>query len=265
MGIQINGQTDTITAIDGGLNVSGADLGSASAGSLNVTGIVTASGFSGNITGNLTGNVNASGVSTVTDLRVGTAVTANSDGIQVGAGKSIRIFGSASGYSNLVASSAAGASELLLPSTGGTIDRLNRAGNILQVVSATYSTVVSTGSLIFIDTGLTASITPSSTSSKILVLVSQNGLAKSSANAGSAIQLKLLRNSTQIGYSDYVGWTGTAMGMYPGGVSFSCLDSPSAITSVTYKTQFANPQDANFVYVQVASSTSNITLMEVAA
>jgi len=51
MGIQINGQTDTITAIDGGLNVSGADLGSASAGSLNVTGIVTASGFSGNLTG----------------------------------------------------------------------------------------------------------------------------------------------------------------------------------------------------------------------
>ena len=66
MGIQINGQTDTITAIDGGLNVSGADLGSASAGSLNVTGIVTASGFSGNVTG----NVNASGVSTFSNVRI---------------------------------------------------------------------------------------------------------------------------------------------------------------------------------------------------
>jgi hypothetical protein len=58
MGIQINGQTDTITAIDGGLNVSGADLGSASAGSLNVTGIVTATNF----VGNLTGNINSSGI-----------------------------------------------------------------------------------------------------------------------------------------------------------------------------------------------------------
>jgi hypothetical protein len=48
------------------LNVSGADLGSASAGSLNVTGIVTASGFSGNVTG----NINATGVSTIATLNV---------------------------------------------------------------------------------------------------------------------------------------------------------------------------------------------------
>ena len=44
MGIQINGQTDNISATDGGLTVSGADLGSASASSLNISGIVTASG-----------------------------------------------------------------------------------------------------------------------------------------------------------------------------------------------------------------------------
>ena len=44
MGIQINGQTDSISAIDGSLTVSGADLGSASASSLNISGIVTASG-----------------------------------------------------------------------------------------------------------------------------------------------------------------------------------------------------------------------------
>jgi len=44
MGIQINGQTDTITATDGSLTVSGADIGSASASSLNISGIVTATG-----------------------------------------------------------------------------------------------------------------------------------------------------------------------------------------------------------------------------
>ena len=43
MGIQINGNTDTISAIDGSLAIQGA---------------------SGNVTGNLTGNVNSSGVST---------------------------------------------------------------------------------------------------------------------------------------------------------------------------------------------------------
>jgi hypothetical protein len=61
MGIQINGQTDTITAIDGALTVSGADLPTVT--NLNATGIVTATGFVGNITG----NINATGVSTFND------------------------------------------------------------------------------------------------------------------------------------------------------------------------------------------------------
>jgi hypothetical protein len=49
MGIQINGNTDTITAIDGALTVSGAELSAVT--NLNATGIVTASGFVGNLTG----------------------------------------------------------------------------------------------------------------------------------------------------------------------------------------------------------------------
>ena len=53
MGIQINGNTDSISASDGGLSISGADIGSASASSLNISGIVTANGGL-NVTG---GNV----------------------------------------------------------------------------------------------------------------------------------------------------------------------------------------------------------------
>lgn len=64
MGIQINGQTDTISAVDGALTVSGADLPTVT--NLNATGIVTASGFVGNITG----NINATGVSTIATLNV---------------------------------------------------------------------------------------------------------------------------------------------------------------------------------------------------
>ena len=47
-------------------------------------------------------------------------------------------------------------------------------GNVLQVVAATESTGVTTTSQSYQDTGLSASITPSATSSKILVIVSQN-------------------------------------------------------------------------------------------
>jgi len=59
MGIQINGQTDTISAIDGSLTVSGAELPTVT--NLNATGIVTATGF----VGNLTGNINSTGINTV--------------------------------------------------------------------------------------------------------------------------------------------------------------------------------------------------------
>ena len=45
MGIQINGQTDTITATDGSFTIQGADIGSASASNLNISGIVTATGI----------------------------------------------------------------------------------------------------------------------------------------------------------------------------------------------------------------------------
>lgn len=70
MGIQINGQTDTISAIDGSLNLTGAELPSVT--NLNATGIVTASSFSGA----LTGNVNATGVSTFNNVVVGGSTTA---------------------------------------------------------------------------------------------------------------------------------------------------------------------------------------------
>jgi hypothetical protein len=70
MGIQINGQTDSISAAKGSFDLAGANLiGNTS--NINATGIVTATGFVGNIIG----NVNSSGVSTFTTLRVGTAVT----------------------------------------------------------------------------------------------------------------------------------------------------------------------------------------------
>jgi len=88
MGIQINGQTDTITAIDGSLTVSGASLPTVT--NLNATGIVTATGFVGNVTGNIIGNVTSSGVSTFTSGPVligsGTSTGTASQSLQVTGG-----------------------------------------------------------------------------------------------------------------------------------------------------------------------------------
>jgi hypothetical protein len=56
-----------------------------------------------------------------------------------------------------------------LPDASGVIDRLNRAGNVLQVVQASFSSVTSINSLTYVSTNHTLTITPSSASSKILI------------------------------------------------------------------------------------------------
>ena len=140
-------------------------------------------------------------------------------------------------------------------------------GKVLQVVSATISTTASSTSASYADTGLTASITPSSTSNKILVLIQQNGVAKQSANT--AVNIKILRDSTEIGGTNAgknIGYSNsTAHNFIGNGFSCSVLDAPSSTSALTYKTQFLNTNGAGTVYVQVDSGTSYITLMEISA
>jgi hypothetical protein len=142
------------------------------------------------------------------------------------------------------------------------------AGQVLQVVNATYATQVSSSSATMIDTGLSATITPKFATSKILVLVSQNGLAKSDANLYNCMDINLLRNSTNLLSPNAVGallQTNTTI-LNIGSASICYLDSPSTTSATTYKTQFASRNGAASVQVQYANiSNSTITLMEIAA
>jgi hypothetical protein len=142
------------------------------------------------------------------------------------------------------------------------------AGSVLQVVNATYATAVTSSTDTFVDTGLTASITPSSASNKILVLVSQNGLSKSSANSTNCIDINLLRGSTNLLTPTAIGAileTNTTL-LNSGAASIAYLDSPATTSSVTYKTQFRSRNNAASVSVQASNiSHSTITLMEIAA
>jgi len=139
------------------------------------------------------------------------------------------------------------------------------AGVVLQVVNGTYSTSASTGSGTFVDSGLTANITPKFSTSKILVLVSQTGLYKTAANVANGVNLRLVRNSTAIdSFGLAIGYTGTAIENITT-ASTSYLDSPATTSSVTYKTQFASYSNTNAAYVQANNDTSTITLLEIAA
>jgi hypothetical protein len=150
-----------------------------------------------------------------------------------------------------------------IESLGDAIDAtLSGFLNVKQVVNVTYATQTSNSTTTYADTGLTASITPSSTNSKILVLVTQAEVTKSNGNANNAVGLRLLRGaSTLTQLSASAAYTGTAI---ENRVTCSTvyLDSPATTSSTTYKTQFANNVAAAAVFVQTGSAASTITLIE---
>jgi len=138
-------------------------------------------------------------------------------------------------------------------------------GSVLQVVNATYSTQLVTTSTSYVDTGLSASITPTSATSKILICVQQTGLGKLAGDGNQRIALNILRNSTQLTQFEIgAAYTGSSVNNVVGGSGTNYLDSPATTSSVTYKTQVKGFGTSN-VYVNYDSCTSTITLMEIAA
>jgi hypothetical protein len=140
------------------------------------------------------------------------------------------------------------------------------SGKVLQVVNAFETSTVSNSTATYVDTGLTATITPTSATSKILVLVNQNGVAKSNGGAGVGNSLRLLRNASAIiNFQFYAGYTNTAVVNYIGTVGTCYLDSPATTSATTYKTQFRSESGGVSVSVQNDSSASTIPLLEIAA
>jgi hypothetical protein len=140
-------------------------------------------------------------------------------------------------------------------------------GSVLQVVTGTTSTAVSNSTTIYTDVGLSASITPTSASSKILVITTIQGVAKSSADAANRMDLKLLRGATQLDDSGANVYTaGTNLNLR---ISFShsYYDAPATTSSTTYKWTFRNSNGTASVQVQQDSNSgiSQIILMEIAA
>ena len=146
-------------------------------------------------------------------------------------------------------------------------------GAILQVVQASTSTEVEVNTQTFTDTNLSGSITPQSTSSKILVIIDQAFYANRAA-VNHGMGLKILRDSTEIhsptanSIGPYEFYYAATSGFYDRAVIHK-LDSPATTSSVTYKTQ-GRPYEISSdgrIYYQVGGTvdaTSYITLIEVA-
>jgi len=181
---------------------------------------------------------------------------------------SIVLQGSTSGSVTLQEPAIAGTTVLTLPAVTGTVLTTTspKAGNVIQVVQGTTTTSVANSTTTYVDTGLTATITPSSSSSKILIIVNQNGIDKYDGNSGSAMDLKIQKNGSDlITFLNFVGYTNTNLRLIIGSSSITYLDSPASSSALTYKTQFRNRANASQVMVQSNDGYSTITLMEIAA
>jgi hypothetical protein len=150
-------------------------------------------------------------------------------------------------------------------------------GHVVQVVQSVKTNQSSSTSSSWSDTGLSASITPTSSSNKILVLVDVM-FSHQPGYAGS--NLRLLRDATTIYYGTGTGFAGFA-GAYDiqNGADYvslrtpaNYLDSPASTSSLTYKVQFQSLQSA---YIGInrtqrvngtydPAGASSITLMEIA-
>jgi hypothetical protein len=142
-------------------------------------------------------------------------------------------------------------------------------GHVIQVVNGSFGTSVSTGGATWVDTGLTATITPKYTTSKILIIVQQNGCGKSGADT--TLLLRLRRNDSDVTYFSTGGaWTASTATNLGQSMGTSFLDSPNSTSALTYKTQMsAFSPNVGTVFVQhsvgAGFPTSTITLMEIAA
>jgi hypothetical protein len=136
---------------------------------------------------------------------------------------------------------------------------------VIQVVQATTSVDTATTSTTYSDvTGLTASITPTSASSKVLVLVNHNIYTQASDSTTGGV--RLVRDATAV-FTDnnaiIVGTNANVNIFIRSALNY--LDSPSTTSSTTYKVQIARVASAGSSYAVQVTAPSNITLMEIAA
>lgn len=152
---------------------------------------------------------------------------------------SIVVSGDTSGAITISAPAVAGTNTLSLPALTATLLTNKTTGSVIQVVSnsSTIGTV-STTSTTYVDiTNATATITPATSTNKVLVLWSCYGLNTLVAASNVAYAQKLVRTSTDL-YTESITAASSAGGLQiQGTFAISWLDSPATTSATTYKIQ----------------------------
>ena len=135
-------------------------------------------------------------------------------------------------------------------------------GSVLQVVNVNNYTSYSTSSSTYMSIGLSASITPTSATSKILMVCSLASLGKETGNTYAAFRYYRDGSMIQDLIGVYGGFNSATTRSTSAGASFQYLDSPATTSATTYELKMNS--DANIAAVSTTHYKS-LTLMEIAA
>lgn len=138
-------------------------------------------------------------------------------------------------------------------------------GKLLQVVQATTTTQTSTNGQTYIDSTLTATITPSATTSKIIIMTYQSiSLIRGTVSDANG-NVNLVRDSTEIiaAANPNIEYNNDSNHRWPFSINY--MDSPSTTSATTYKTQIKSGSTSHTIYAQPNSLVSVMILMEIGA
>ena len=159
--------------------------------------------------------------------------------------------------------------ENALPAISGASLTGITTGKVLQTVSATTTGSTSTTGTSYTTTNLTASITPASTSNKVLVLVTLAAHIQASTTGSTALtypQFSLRRDTnTELAYQQrHVRSDGATSLQNGAATGFTYLDSPSTTSSMPYRVDMKNHSSyGGTIYINDGGKSS-IVLLEIA-
>lgn len=137
------------------------------------------------------------------------------------------------------------------------------AGSVLQVVHSVMTSTFSTSSTSFVDSGLTATITPTSSTSKIFALLTISFQTHGSAGPDGSATFNLVKDSTQLQTWKQRTYSYNASGVYLNVPNSAYMDSPATTSATTYKIQMLSNAAVAGINSELGSSC--ITLFEIAA
>jgi len=134
---------------------------------------------------------------------------------------------------------------------------------VLQVVQGTYATQTSVSGASWVASGLTASITPSSATSKILITIT-NPLRRTGSVVTGA-NLRIYRNGSSLwDPMTNIGWSNPSTSDISWLATFSYLDSPATTSATTYAL-YINVNSSGTFYAQIDNNNATIILQEISA